>query len=296
VLSQSARRLGFYMNFERTLAMVPPEAVYVALADQDDFWFPDKLATLLAELDDATLVYSDARVIDRDGDLISDTYWVTRRHNHDSLEALLITNSVTGAAALFRRDLLGFALPFPPAQFTHFHDHWIALVALALGRIEFVDRPLYDYVQHGDATLGHATANFMPPLSKRLRNAVAPPRERVAAWRAHYFVDLCRLMQWATIVRTRCGERMAPDKSRELDWFLSSDDSLLALAEMWRRGTHELLGRGRTLGGEWMLAYALTWRRLLVASLRERPVKRLRLDAIPPAAFVKPIRRSQTRS
>ncbi len=57
---------------------------------------------------------------------------------------------MTGAASLFRRELLEDALPFPPAQFAHFHDHWIGLTALALGDIAFVDRPLYDYVQHGE--------------------------------------------------------------------------------------------------------------------------------------------------
>jgi glycosyltransferase involved in cell wall biosynthesis len=294
VLSLSTGRVGFYRNFERALALAPSETTYVAFADQDDDWYPEKLAALVKEIGDAQLVYSDARVIGRDGTAVSDTYWVTRRHNHGAFDELLITNSVTGAAALFRRELLDVALPFPPAQFTHFHDHWVAVVALALGRIAFVDRPLYDYVQHADATLGHATANFMPPFSRRLRNLGKPPRERIVVWRSHYFTDVCRLMQWATILRARSGHRMAADKRHALDWFLASDDSLRVLAEMWRRGAHELLGRHRTLGGEWMLAYALTWRRLLNATARDRPTRHLRLDAIPPAAFVKaPERRAE---
>jgi glycosyltransferase involved in cell wall biosynthesis len=286
VISPADRRLGFYLNFERALALAPAATTYVAFSDQDDRWYPEKLEALIGEIGDAQLIYSDARVIVSDGTPVSDTYWVTRRHNHDALGELLITNSVTGAAALFRRELLDVALPFPPAQFTHFHDHWLAVVALALGRIAFVDRPLYDYVQHGDATLGHATANFMPPLSRRVRNLGRPPRERIAVWRSHYFTDVCRLMQWATVLRTRCADRMASDKRRALEWFLASDDSLKVLAGMWRRGAHELLGRSRTLGGEWMLAYALTWRRLLTATVRERPSRHLRLDAVPPAALV----------
>ena len=39
----------------------------MALADQDDRWHPDKLAALLAGIGDAQLVYSDARVVARDG-------------------------------------------------------------------------------------------------------------------------------------------------------------------------------------------------------------------------------------
>ena len=284
VLTRSPRRLGFYMNFERALSLVPPQADFVALSDQDDYWQQDKLETLVAQIGDAQLVYSDARVVDRDGEVMSDTYWVTRRNNHRKLPSLLVTNSVTGGASLFRRELLDYALPFPPAQFAHYHDHWIALVALAVGDIEFVPRPLYDYVQHGDATLGHAVANRMPGLRSRWRSLVKDPHERVVQWRHHYFVDVCRLTVWATIVRLRCGKLMAASKRRELDRFIAIDDSLPALAGMWRRGAQELLGlRSETLGAEWMLAYAFTWRRLLSASVRERPVKRLRLDAVPPS-------------
>ena len=284
VLTRSPRRLGFYMNFERALSLVAPQADFVALSDQDDYWHYDKLETLLAKIGDAQLVYSDARVVDRDGQVMSDTYWVTRRNNHRKLPSLLVTNCVTGGASLFRRELLDHALPFPPAQFAHYHDHWIALVALALGDIEFVPRPLYDYVQHGDATLGHAVANRMPGLRSRWRSLVKDPHERVVQWRQHYFVDVCRLTVWATIVLLRCGKLMAASKRRELDRFIATDDSLPALAGMWRRGAQELLGlRSETLGAEWMLAYAFTWRRLLSASVRERPVKRLRLDAVPPS-------------
>ena len=66
--------------------------------------------------------------------------------------------TVTGAACMFRRELLSDALPFPP-QFGHmFHDHWLAILALSRGRLGYVDRPLYDYVQHGGNVIGHVQA------------------------------------------------------------------------------------------------------------------------------------------
>ena len=68
-------------------------------------------------------------------EVISDTYWSIRRPNHQNLLSLLMANSVTGAASLFRRDVLAYALPFPPRQFSHFHDHWIGLVARVLGEV-----------------------------------------------------------------------------------------------------------------------------------------------------------------
>jgi glycosyltransferase involved in cell wall biosynthesis len=284
VLSRSEARLGFYNNFERALGMVPPQAQFVAMADQDDFWHPDKLESLLAKIGEAKLVYSDARIVARDGTLISETYWSRRRNNHSSLTSLLVANAVTGAASLLRREVLDYALPFPPAQFAHFHDHWIGLTALSLGDIAFVDRPLYDYVQHGRASLGHAAANRMIALRERLVQQRGA-RERVRMWRLHYFVDVCRLMQIATILRMRCDERMAAGKRRSLERFLATDRSLRSLALLAVRGVRELLGHSETLGAEWMLFHAFAWRRLLELTVTERPRTPFRLDAVPPPSL-----------
>ncbi len=283
VISRSGRRLGFYHNFERALAMVPASARFVALADQDDFWQRHKLSTLVERIGDAQLAYSDARVVARDGTVLSNTYWGRRRNNHSDLGSLLVANSVTGAASLFRRELLELALPFPPAQFAHYHDHWLGLVALTLGRIEFVNEPLYDYVQHGAASLGHATANRMPTLRDRLGSLrTRSPHDRVRKWRMHYFVDVVRLMQFATVLELRGGTHAARAKRRVLRRFARGDDSPLMLARMFLRGARELAGRPETLGAEWMLFAALLWRRMLGLSARELPQRRFRLDAVPP--------------
>src|SRR5262249_19306065 len=103
VLSRSDRRLGFYRNFERALEMVPAESELVALCDQDDQWYPDKLATLRGALGDAQLVYSDARLVDVSGRVLSNTVWEGRKRAHESLTSLMLTNTITGAASLFRR-------------------------------------------------------------------------------------------------------------------------------------------------------------------------------------------------
>jgi glycosyltransferase involved in cell wall biosynthesis len=290
LVSRSPRRLRFYQNFERALSLAPTTAEYVAMADQDDFWHPDKLRTLLDEIGDAQLVYSDARIVRSDGELVADTYWSERRNNHSSLGSLLIANSVTGAASLFRRELLDYALPFPPGQFTHFHDHWVALTALSLGDIAFVDRPVYDYVQHGEAMLGHARANQITAFRERLSSLRAlpkNPRERVGRWRMRFFVDCCRLMQFGTILKMRCGIRMTPAKRRALDRFMRADRSPLALGGFARRAVREMVGRPETLGAELGLLLAFLWRHMLVASTvgLERPRQLLRIDARPPPSL-----------
>ena len=228
-------------------------------------------------------MYSDARIVRSDGRLVAGTYWELRHNNHEDMGALLITNSVTGAASLFPRALLDDALPFPPAQFAHFHDHWIALCARATGTIRYVERPLYDYVQHGDAFVGHSKANRMPGLRERLRSLRRDPRERLRMWRMHYFVDACRLIQFATILQQRCDDRMGDPERRALERFLRADRSVVPLGRLAVNGAREIVGHRReTLGGEWMLLHAFGWRHLVDANARDRPQRRLRLDAVPP--------------
>ncbi len=227
-------------------------------------------------------MYSDARIVDEAGRQIAPTYWSVRHNNHRDLPSLLVANSVTGAASLFRRRVLEHALPLPPAQFAHFHDHWIALVALALGGIEFVPRPLYDYVQHGGAALGHAQANRVFTLRQRLGRLRIDPRERVRAYRGRYFVDVVRLMAFATILDLRCGAEMSPRQRRELHDFIGVEGSWPATARLGLRAIRELVGRPETLGAEWALFQSLAWRRMLTMSATDTPRGRLRLDAVPP--------------
>jgi hypothetical protein len=289
VLSRSDRRRGFYHNFERALELAPAGARYVALADQDDIWDPDKLETLVREIGDAQLVYSDQRIVSPDGELIAGSYWEQRANNHSRMLSLLVANCVTGAASLFRRELLADALPLPPGQFMHYHDHWIAVTALALGEIRFVERPLYGYVQHADATLGHATATRMTRLRDRLSSLRRGLRERVRLWRMHYFNDACRLLQFATILQMRCGDRMSADKRRPLERFMRAERSALPVPGLFARGGRELVRRRpETLGAEWMLAYAFGWRRLVGATARDRPQQTVRIDALPPALAPRP--------
>jgi glycosyltransferase involved in cell wall biosynthesis len=291
VVSRSPKRLRFYHNFERALSLAPANADYVAMADQDDFWHTDKLETLISSIGGAQLVYSDARIVRPDGELIADTYWSVRRNNHSDLTSLLLANCVTGAASLCRRDLIDYALPFPPGQFTHFHDHWVALTALALGDIAFVDRALYDYVQHGEAVLGHARANQITAFRERvsaLRAWPKNPRERVGRWRMRFFVDGCRLIQFCTILRLRCGDRMDAGKRRALDRFVRAERSPLALGNLLPRTVREQVGPPETLGAELGLLTAFGWRHLLGASVRgvDRPRRRLRIDARPPPSLM----------
>ncbi|MFJ4037662.1 glycosyltransferase [Microbacterium sp. NPDC090007] len=156
-------RLGFYLNFERGLAAVPRDAPWVALSDQDDYWYPQKIETLLPHLTQFAAVAGQARVIQHpSGKVVMHT---TGRRNVEVADFML-DNQYTGGQMLFRASVLEVALPFPrlhtPAQV---HDHWIAVCAAFVGGSCVVDSVIQDYVQHGGNVIGESTPGFSPRRS-----------------------------------------------------------------------------------------------------------------------------------
>ena len=293
---RAAERAGAYGNFARALALVPPDARYVALCDQDDRWYEHKLETLIGALGDAEMAFSDMRLTRPDGTAISDTYWTARLPNHDSFASLLLGNSVSGAAALFRRELLDRALPLPPRVGNLYHDHWLALVAAATGRIAYVDRPLYDYVQHADAVIGHAGANVGVdggPLRRLAGLRGQRPGRLRAEWRRIYFAEYCRMALTAVALEQRLGGSIDPDRRRVLDLALALDRSPAALSWLATRQLRRLV-RDDTGGSEAGLLRGLAWRRALSLRRRDDPLDDADLPdgivGIDPSPAIEPVR------
>jgi glycosyltransferase involved in cell wall biosynthesis len=261
-------RLGFYRNFERALGLVPREARFVAFCDQDDRWYPEKLRVLRAALrPGVNLAYSDMRIVGADGTVISDTYWTRRRNNSTDLLSLLIANSVSGTACMFRRELLEFALPFPVTTPGAFHDRWIALVALALGDLAYIDRPLLDYVQHDRAAIGHGRANRGGARRRDLggwRETLARLRDGELAqrWRSAYEDVYLRIASEAAALEERCGPAIERPKLRAVRRIATADRSPLAVPWLQLRGMRRHIGRDETLGVERGLARGIAWHQL----------------------------------
>jgi glycosyltransferase involved in cell wall biosynthesis len=269
VVSRSERRLGFYRNFERALRLAPREAGLLALCDQDDRWRPEKLAVLRAALGAAMLAYSDQRLVDAGGRVLRETMWRGRRNNHTDLASLLVANSITGAATLFRREVAELALPFPDTPGLQFHDHWLGLVALAAGDIAYVDRPLYDYVQHPGAVFGDVSHE----RERRLRRA---PLRALRGGRGAYFLGYVAREAQARALLARCDARLTRAKRRALLRYVAADRSAAAFVWLAVRSLRVLAGRTETLASETELVHGIVWRRLMpvVAAGARRPGRR----------------------
>jgi hypothetical protein len=270
-VSRSDERVGFYRNFERALGLVPPDAELVALSDQDDRWHSDKLDALRRALGrGAALAYSDMRLVDAEGRVLRETFWRGRRNNSTNLASMLVANTVGGAAMMFRRDLAEIALPFPDLPGLQFHDHWLGVLGLTAGDLAYVDRPLYDYVQHRGAVFGDVSMG----AERASRSGV------LERWRAAYFHGYLARELTARTLLLRCRERITASKRRVLRRFLASERSPFAFAWLAGRSARVLVGRNETLASELSLAQGILWRRLVGLCARSR---RRRCDArIPP--------------
>ena len=175
------RNLGCIANVNGLLEA--SRAPYVALADQDDIWLPEKLVETFALLQrlehqhgvqQPLLVHSDLELMDADGHRLGSTY---AKHQHldprrTAPEPLALTNVVTGCTAMVNRALLDRALPIPSEALMH--DWWLALVASCFGAIGWLPQPTVLYRQHGSNVLG---AQGLGPAywMRRLRNLLVDP-------------------------------------------------------------------------------------------------------------------------
>lgn len=263
VIVRNPRRLGFYRNFERALELVPRWAPLVALCDQDDRWYPDKLSTLRRELDRSMLAYSDQRLVNAAGEVVAETYWTSRRNNHTDVTSMLLANTVTGAASMMHRAVVERALPFPSVPGEQYHDHWLALVAMSMGELGYVDRPLYDYVQHGGAALGHAAANAgTEGRWRRWREQLRRPavEDLLPGSASVYFRAYVRLQVLAQALLVRGGAQIPARKSWALRGFVKAERSVRWWLWLRLRALRTLAGRNETFGIERLVARGILWR------------------------------------
>ena len=197
---------------------------------------------------------------------------------------MMVTNNVTGAASLFRRELLEVALPFPPGGTGQelYHDHWLALCALAQGPLAYVDRPTHDYTRHdASVTLTEADGHWVAPPQDRLDAArmrarrlrpPAPPRlaQPRLALRLHRPLpaDPPARHDPAAPDRPRADRGAAPPRHR-------SPARRRALPRCGRSGSSRRsfrpwIGRNDTLARERVIFGGILWRKLAVAASRTR--------------------------
>ncbi len=182
---------GPYLAFEALLRAAADFELPIALSDQDDWWHPDKLETLVPMLDgDIALVFSAMAATDVNGRALN--YRVlSRRPKAEQLTAteILTMNTVSGCAAILSPTLVRLALPFPRPSTAGRHDQWLAVMAASVGRVRYCDRILIRYTIHSAQVEGLGVRRLRSTLPSWLRAVTRPAGLRQ---------DLARRNAWIT--------------------------------------------------------------------------------------------------
>lgn len=151
-LYKNETNIGFVKNFEKALRYC--KGKFIALADQDDIWFPEKIEILVSKIGDNLLIHSDAILIDSKNQQIANSFTLfsKKRVSINSFKRLLFYNHVTGCTSMINNTLLDFALPFPEKIL--YHDWWLALVAARHCGLKYIPDRLLQYRQHQNVSGG----------------------------------------------------------------------------------------------------------------------------------------------
>ncbi|WP_461039783.1 glycosyltransferase [Spirosoma harenae] len=182
-------RLGYNKNFERALSACTGDLIFIC--DQDDFWLPEKISTMVQYMVDhpeAQLAFCDAWVTDEFLDGRQARFWKAVRFDHaaqeqwlagEAMDVLLGGNRMMGCATVLRRTYLSLLLPIPNTIPGYIYDGWMALVAAAQNAIHFINLPLQLYRTHVQQEVG-----VRPPEVReriRLRDRLTRHRARKLA-------------------------------------------------------------------------------------------------------------------
>ena len=172
---------GVLASFETALRHTTGEIIF--LSDQDDVWHPEKVNRFLHVFEtrpEITLAMSDAKLIDGDGRVISQSR-IARRKFNPGVVSNVVKNSYLGCALAFRHSILRYCLPFPPS--IPMHDMWIGILNELFGETAFLRESLISYRRHGH----NASADKHGSYSQMLR------------WRMHLVFNL--ICRWLTVIR-----------------------------------------------------------------------------------------------
>lgn len=177
VIRDNKKGLGAKGNFTELMRYSKSE--YCMFSDQDDVWLESKIedsirvmreAETLNGTDIPVLVHTDLKVVDKNLNIINESFWEYQNLNCDNknLNKLLIQNNITGCTILMNKSLTYMCRNIPSNCIMH--DWWIALVASAFGKIYTVDKQTMLYRQHGNNEVGAHKYNSFSFVKNKLSN------------------------------------------------------------------------------------------------------------------------------
>ena len=185
---RTSKNLGYSRNFAYAVGLCSQEII--ALCDQDDLWYPNKLALIESRFAlDAAMegLFSNGDLIDGNSRPIGRTLWqsfsfreedISRFNSGGAVDVLLNHNVVTGMAFTFRSEVKNLLISAPASWI---HDGWLAFLIASRSKLIADPSSLVAYRVHGAQQVG-APISVAEKLrwikSKGVSSYIAKSRER----------------------------------------------------------------------------------------------------------------------
>lgn len=168
VFLMKQKNIGVKKSFNILIeeALKCKDCEYIMFCDQDDIWEEDKVKKTFLKMQETeelhrdipVLIHTDLKVVNANLGIISFSMWDYEYINpsFNSLNRLLMHNTITGCTMMLNRSLC--EISFPIANESIMHDWWIGLVASAFGKIDFIHEATIKYRQHTENSIG--TKNY----------------------------------------------------------------------------------------------------------------------------------------
>ncbi len=177
---QNKKNLGWVKNFEKGISLCDTD--YIALSDQDDIWFTNKIeecSKKMDSIDRCGLCFHNSELIYEDGSHLEPTLWDISDLEYplsmkDARSILLDTRCpVSGFSMFFSKDLKEYLFPFPGIKNCG-HDWWISAIGFFLFNPASISSPLSFYRMHLNQASGAAAwmlKNTQYEIKKRILDA-----------------------------------------------------------------------------------------------------------------------------
>jgi glycosyltransferase involved in cell wall biosynthesis len=198
-------RRGFAENFRSLIERIEPAAAYYAYCDQDDVWYPDKLAHAIPMLGETSspmpaLYCSRTQLIDEGGEPMGMSPLFRREPSFNNA----LVQSIAGGNTMMM-NCAAFRLLAESARLTSFvsHDWWTyLLVSGAGGRVVYDPVPRIGYRQH----VGNQVGNNMG-FAARLDRIRRLWLGQLVTWNAANLDGLARCANLLTPANRQIAER-----------------------------------------------------------------------------------------
>ncbi|WP_027159526.1 glycosyltransferase family 2 protein [Methylobacter luteus] len=147
--------MGVINSFFALLKKIPPDAGFVAFADQDDIWLPDKLTRAVDRIKNSSgpaMYCSCYKAIDENGRFL----WQSQLPAKEiSFKNAIVQNITTGCTVVINKSLLSMLkINQVNTKNLVMHDWWVYLVATCFGQVIYDQEPSMLYRQHGGNVVG----------------------------------------------------------------------------------------------------------------------------------------------